>query len=60
MNQAGMIVSIVSILACLFLVTRNGRLGNLPGRKVLRLALVWGAILLGLVAILQLTGLHRT
>lgn len=58
MNQTGIIVSIVSVLACLFLATRHSGFRSLGKARVLRLALIWTAIILGLAAVLAISGLR--
>jgi len=57
MNQGAMIVSLISVLACLFLVTRNSELLSLTGAAKARLALIWLAIIIGVVLVIQYLGL---
>lgn len=53
-----MIVSIITVIGALILATNNSQFRNLGmGRKV-RLALVWTAIIVGLVLVIHLTGLR--
>lgn len=52
-----MIVSLISVLAWLFLVSRNHELTSLGGPAKLRLALIWVAIILGVVLVIQWLGL---
>lgn len=52
------IVSIIAVLGALILATRNARFRNLGISRMVRLALVWLAIILGLLLVIQLTGIR--
>ncbi|EJL26944.1 hypothetical protein [Novosphingobium sp. AP12] len=56
MNQAGMIVSVIAICACLVLALRNSQVRSMGAGKVLRLAAIWAAIIIGLVLLIQVSG----
>jgi len=56
MNTTGMIVSIISIVACLVLVLRNPEVRSLGAGKALRMAAIWAAIIIALVAVIQFSG----
>lgn len=58
MNMTAMIVSVISIVGCLILALRNPEIRGLGGRQVVRLVAIWAAIILGLVLVIQLTGLR--
>ncbi|SFG03495.1 hypothetical protein SAMN05518801_10617 [Novosphingobium sp. CF614] len=58
MNQAATIVSIITVIGCLVLATRSAALRGLGMARAFRLALIWAAIILGLVLAIQLTGLR--
>ncbi len=51
-----MIVSIISVIACLILVTRGAPFRNLGTSKTIQYAAIWGAIIIGLVLLIQVTG----
>ncbi|GGB98337.1 hypothetical protein GCM10011494_16040 [Novosphingobium endophyticum] len=57
MNTAATIVSIIAVLGALILATSSAQFRNLGMSRMLRLALIWGAIIIGLVLVVQLTGL---
>ena len=56
MSMTAMIVSIISVIACLILVTRGAPFRNLGMNGTVKLALIWGAIIIGLVLVIQLSG----
>jgi len=58
MNQTAMIVSLISIVGCLVLAFRSSNIRSLGGGQAMRLALIWAAIIIGMVLIVQLTGLR--
>lgn len=51
-----MIVSIIAVIGALILATNNSRFRNLGMSRAIRLALIWAAIIVGLVLVVQLTG----
>ncbi|MCJ2177469.1 hypothetical protein [Novosphingobium album (ex Hu et al. 2023)] len=56
MIGTGMIVSIISVIACLILVTRGAPFRNLGMSKTVQYAAIWAAIIIGLVLLIQVTG----
>ncbi|AIT78962.1 hypothetical protein [Novosphingobium pentaromativorans] len=58
MNTTAMIVSIISVLGALILVTSNARFRELGARRMIRLGLIWVAIIVGLMLIIDVTGLR--
>jgi hypothetical protein len=50
------IASIITVVACLFLVTRGSALRKLGTSGLIRLALIWGAIILGLTLLIEIIG----
>lgn len=56
MSGAALVVSIISILAVLFLVGRGMSHRKLGFQRMAMLALVWIVIILGLVLVLQQVG----
>lgn len=56
MSTTGMIVSIIAVLGALVLATSNARFREAGRRKLIRLALIWVAIICGLVVIVELAG----
>ena len=58
MITTGSVVSIVAVLACLLLVSRNSGFRTMGSARVIRLALIWAAIILGLVIIIDIAGLE--
>lgn len=58
MNTMATIVSIITAIGCLILATRSSALRNLGTGRTIRLALIWVAIIIGLVATIQFTGLR--
>ncbi len=58
MSTTGMIVSIVSVIACLILVTRGAPFRNLGASKAIRYAAIWAAIIIGLVLIIEVSGVR--
>lgn len=59
MNQASMIVSVMAVVACLFLATRSANIRQLGTRRALRLAMIWIAIIVGLVFAIHFAGLQN-
>lgn len=51
-----MIVSIIAVIGALILATNNSRFRSLGKGRAIRLALIWVAIIVGLVVVIQLTG----
>lgn len=51
-----MIVSIISVAACLILVTRGAPFRHLGSTKTIQYAAIWAAIIIGLVVLIQVTG----
>ncbi len=51
-----MIVSIIAVIGALVLATSNARFRELGTRKLIRLALIWTAIIVGLVLLIDVTG----
>lgn len=60
MNQIGTIVSMIAILACLVLASRNSGIRSLGTGKLLRLLLIWAVILVAVVLIIQVFGSGRS
>lgn len=58
MNLTAMIVSLISIIGCLVLALRNPQIRGLGGGQALRLAAIWAAIIIGLVMVIQWSGLR--
>lgn len=58
MNSTAMIVSLISIIGCLVLALRNPQIRGLGGGQALRLAAIWAAIIIGLVIVIQWSGLR--
>jgi hypothetical protein len=56
MSQTGMIVAVISVIGSLILVTRGSRFRSTPMGVKLKLALIWAAIIIGLVVIIQVSG----
>lgn len=56
MSQTAMIMSVISLIGCLILVTRNSQLRSLGTGKTMRLVAIWAAIIVGLVLVIQLSG----
>lgn len=56
MNQTGQIVSVVAILACLILALRSGNVRALSASKMVRMAAIWAAIIIGLMLVIQVSG----
>lgn len=52
------IVSIISILGCLFLVSRSSAFQGMCGSDMIRMALIWGVIIVGLLLVVQMAGLQ--
>lgn len=51
-----MIMSVISLIGCLILVTRNSLLRSLGTGKTMRLVAIWAVIIVGLVLVIQLSG----
>jgi hypothetical protein len=51
-----MIVAVISVIGSLILVTSGSRFRSTPMGIKLKLALIWAAIIIGLVVIIQLSG----
>lgn len=58
MSNTATIVGVISVIAALILVTSNSKFRELGFSKGLKLALVWAAIIIGLVMLIQVLGLH--
>lgn len=58
MSQMPTIVSIISILGCLFLVSRSSAFQDMRGSDMIRMALIWGVIIVGLLLVVQMAGLQ--
>jgi hypothetical protein len=58
MSTAATIVSIIAVLGALILATSSAQFRDLGMSRMFRLALIWGAIIVGLVLVVQLTGLR--
>jgi hypothetical protein len=58
MNQPDMIVGIISILACLFLVTNGSRFRGMSAGNRVQLALFWLVVIAVLAFAAQKLGLH--
>jgi hypothetical protein len=56
MNGTAMIVSIISVIGALILVTSRSQFRNLGMKRMLRLALIWAAIIVGMVLLIQVSG----
>lgn len=54
--QTGTIVSIIAVIACLILATRSAPFRNLGMSGTVKYALIWVAIIVGLVMIIQVSG----
>ncbi|MBB3941089.1 hypothetical protein GGR39_002757 [Novosphingobium fluoreni] len=55
---AGLIVSLISIFGALILVTRRQRWRQMPRGNVIRLALIWVALIVGVTAIVSVLGIR--
>ncbi|WP_231635880.1 hypothetical protein [Novosphingobium sp. ST904] len=51
-----MIVGIIAVIGALILVTSNSRFRSLPKSRMLKMALIWAVIIIGLVLLIQVTG----
>ncbi|WP_395333110.1 hypothetical protein WBP06_06785 [Novosphingobium sp. BL-8H] len=58
MSNTATIVGVISVIGALILVTSNSRFRQLGFAKGLKLALIWAAIIIGLVLLIQALGLH--
>nr|WP_314465298.1 hypothetical protein [uncultured Novosphingobium sp.] len=56
MSQTGLIVAVISVIGALILVTSNSRFRAMPMGTMLKMSLIWAAIIIGLVAIIQVSG----
>jgi hypothetical protein len=56
MSQTGMIVAVISVIGSLILVTSGSRFRSTPMGTKLQLALIWAAIIVGLVLVIQVSG----
>lgn len=54
MSTTAIIVSLIAAVGSLILVSRG--LGGVPRPQLVRYALIWGVIILGLVLVLRLAG----
>lgn len=54
--MTAMIVSIIAVLGALILATNSSQFRNLGIGRMIRLALIWTAIIVGLVIVIQFTG----
>lgn len=52
----GTIVGVISVIGCLILATRSSSFRNLGLSRTLQYALIWAAIIIGLVVLIQVTG----
>lgn len=50
----GTIMSIIAIMACLLLVSRHSGFREMGAARAIRLALIWGAIILALVLVINI------
>ncbi|WP_285021998.1 hypothetical protein [Novosphingobium sp. fls2-241-R2A-195] len=60
MTLTAMIVSMISIVGCLVLASRNPQIRGLGGGQALRLAAIWAAVIISLVLVIQWSGLRIT
>lgn len=58
MSSTATIIGVISVIGALVLVTRNSQFRVLGFSKGLRLALIWAAIIIGLVLVIQFFGLR--
>lgn len=58
MSATATIVGVISVIGALILVTSNSRFRQLGFSNGLKLALIWAAIIIGLVVLIQVLGLH--
>lgn len=58
MNVTAMIVSIISVIGCLILATRSSALRQLGTKRMVVYALMWGAIIVALVLVIEVAGLR--
>jgi hypothetical protein len=58
MSMTATIVSIIAVLGALILATNNAQFRNLSKGRMIRLALIWAAIIVGLVLVVEMTGLR--
>lgn len=52
MTLTAMIVSMISIVGCLVLASRNPQIRGLGGGQALRLAAIWAAVIISLVLVI--------
>lgn len=53
-----MIVSVIAVIGSLILVTRGAGLSRMGTARIVRLALIWAAIILGLMLLIDVLGLR--
>jgi len=58
MSTTATIVSLIAVIGALILATSNSRFRSLGAGRMLRLALIWTGIIVGLVLLIELTGLR--
>lgn len=58
MTSAATIVALITLIGSLVLVSRSSALARVNRAGLVRLALIWGAIILGVVLLIQVTGLR--
>ncbi|KHK91298.1 hypothetical protein [Novosphingobium malaysiense] len=56
MIQMGMIVSVIAVIGWLILATRGAPFRRLGTRGVVKYALIWAAIIIGLFVVIQVSG----
>lgn len=60
MSTTAAIVSVIAVIGALILATSSSQFRNLGTGRMIRLALIWAAIIAGLVLAIQLSGLRMT
>jgi hypothetical protein len=58
MSLTATIVSLISTIGCLILARRSSAFRQLGMNRTITYAVIWGAIILGLVMVLRMTGLR--
>lgn len=58
MSITAAIVSLVAVIGALVLATSSSQFRSLGAARIIRLALIWAAIIVGLVLVIQVTGLR--
>lgn len=58
MTSAATIVALITLIGSLVLVSRSSALAHVNRAGLVRLALIWGVIVVGLVLLIQVTGLR--